>query len=137
MTFDDKVNILVKFRDYLEKRKINTKEIESFTKKLNLKRFYMTETATKEEIAKYLESLYDEELNGQKFINPETFEIIWGGIIQMKLIPTCIYKADGTRLINGYKVTLSKIECEKNGFKAGDELEAIFKNNEITIKKKD
>lgn len=55
----------------------------------------------------------------------------------MKLQPTNVYKADGTRLINGYKVTLSKVECEKNGFKAGDELEVIFKNNEIKIKKKD
>lgn len=53
----------------------------------------------------------------------------------MKLIPTHVYKADGTKLINGYKVTLSKVETQKAGFKAGDELKAEFKKDCIILKK--
>lgn len=54
----------------------------------------------------------------------------------MKLQPTSVYKADGTRLINGYKVTLSKVEMEKAGFKGGDELMATYKPNKIILEKK-
>lgn len=54
----------------------------------------------------------------------------------MKLQPTYVYKASGLRLINAYKITLSKVELEKSGFKAGDELEAKFEKEKIVIKKK-
>lgn len=54
----------------------------------------------------------------------------------MKLQPTYVYKATGDRLINAYKVTLSKVEVEKAGFKAGDELTPTFKQGKITIEKK-
>lgn len=54
----------------------------------------------------------------------------------MKLQPTNVYRADGTRLINGYKVTLSKIECEKNGFQGGDELIPTYKKGKIILEKK-
>lgn len=54
----------------------------------------------------------------------------------MKLQPTYVYKATGDRLINAYKVTLSKVETEKAGFKAGDELVASFKNEKIILEKK-
>jgi len=53
----------------------------------------------------------------------------------MKLLPTKVTLADGSKLINGYKVTLSKVECEKYGFKGGDELKAEFSKNEIKLKK--
>lgn len=53
----------------------------------------------------------------------------------MKLQPTYVYKATGERLINAYKITLSKVETEKAGFKAGDELKVKFEKEKITIKK--
>lgn len=54
----------------------------------------------------------------------------------MKLLPTKVTLADGSKLINGYKVTLSKVECEKYGFKAGDILEAKFERGKIVLVKK-
>lgn len=53
----------------------------------------------------------------------------------MKLVPTKVTLANGNKLISGYRVTLSKTECEKNGFKAGDEFKAEFSENEIKLKK--
>lgn len=55
----------------------------------------------------------------------------------MKLIPTNVYKADGSKLINGYKITLAKTEVEKAGFQAGDEFQAEFKKDRIILKKVD
>ena len=53
----------------------------------------------------------------------------------MKLIPTKVTLADGSKLINGYKVTLKKSEIEKAGFKSGDELKATYEKDVITLKK--
>lgn len=53
----------------------------------------------------------------------------------MKLTPTKVTLADGKKLIGGYKVALPKSECEKHGFKAGDELKAEFTDKEIKLKK--
>lgn len=55
----------------------------------------------------------------------------------MKLIPTYTYLASGEKLINAYKVTLTKSEMEKAGFKAGDELMAQYKKNKIILIKKE
>jgi len=53
----------------------------------------------------------------------------------MKLMPTYVYKKDGSRIINSYRIALAKTECEKYGFKAGDELQAEFNEKEIKLKK--
>ena len=55
----------------------------------------------------------------------------------MKLVPTKVTLANGQKLVNGYRVTLSKTECEKNGFKAGDEFKAEFTETEIKLTKID
>ena len=54
----------------------------------------------------------------------------------MKLMPTYVYKKDGSRNINSYRISLPKTECEKNGFKAGDEIKAEFTNEKIVLTKK-
>lgn len=53
----------------------------------------------------------------------------------MKLVPTKVTKANGEKLINGYRITLSKSECERHGYKAGDELKAEFSEDKIILKK--
>lgn len=54
----------------------------------------------------------------------------------MKLTANKVTLASGNKLINGYKIMLTKSDVEKAGFKAGDELKAIYKENEIILKKK-
>ena len=54
----------------------------------------------------------------------------------MKLLPTYVYKKDGSRIINSYRIALAKTECGKIGLKAGDELKAEFRDKEIILKKK-
>ena len=56
--------------------------------------------------------------------------------IIMKLLPTYVYKKDGSRIINSYRIALAKTECGKIGLKAGDELKAEFRDKEIILKKK-
>lgn len=53
----------------------------------------------------------------------------------MKLIPTKVTLADGSKLINGYKITLTKSEIEKTNFKAGDELKVKYEKDKLTITK--
>lgn len=53
-----------------------------------------------------------------------------------KLTATKVTKANGGKMVAGYKVALPKVETEKNGFKESDELEIIYKKEEIRIKKK-
>ena len=53
----------------------------------------------------------------------------------MKLTPTKVTLADGSKLIGGYKIALPKSECEKYGYKAGTELKPIFTEKEIVLKK--
>lgn len=55
----------------------------------------------------------------------------------MKLHPTKVTLASGQKLINGYRVALSKVECEKYGYKAGDELKAEYTETEIILRKQD
>lgn len=54
----------------------------------------------------------------------------------MKLIPTKVTLADGRKLINGYKVTLTKSQVEKIGLKSGDELVATYEKDKIILTKK-
>ena len=53
----------------------------------------------------------------------------------MKLTPTYAYLKNGKRIINGYKVTLTKSEVEKIGLRAGDELQATYEKERIVLKK--
>lgn len=53
----------------------------------------------------------------------------------MKLIPTKVTLADGSKLINGYKVTFAKTEIERIGLKAGDELKPKYEKGKITLTK--
>lgn len=55
----------------------------------------------------------------------------------MRLQATNVTLATGKKLINGYKVTLSKLEVEKAGFKAGDELQAEYKKDRIILRRVD
>lgn len=53
-----------------------------------------------------------------------------------KLTAIKVTKANGEKLIAGYKVALPKVEMEKCGFKEGDELEVIIKKGEVRILQK-
>jgi len=53
-----------------------------------------------------------------------------------KLTTIKVTKADGGKLIAGYRVTLPKVEMERCGFAEGDELEVVIKKGEVRIKKK-
>ena len=53
-----------------------------------------------------------------------------------KLIPSKQTKANGDKFIAGYKVSLAKTEMERCGFKSGDDLDIIYKEGEVRIKKK-
>ena len=53
----------------------------------------------------------------------------------MKLIPTRTILASGERIINAYKVTLTKSAIEKLGWKAGDDLKAKYEKDRIVITK--
>lgn len=53
-----------------------------------------------------------------------------------KLTATRSLKANGEKIIGGYKISLPKIDTEKSGFKAGDELKISFRKGEIRITKK-
>lgn len=53
-----------------------------------------------------------------------------------KLTATKVKLATGKYLISGYKVALPKLEMEKCGFKAGDELELSFKKGLVRISRK-
>lgn len=55
----------------------------------------------------------------------------------MRLNANKITLASGNKLINGYKVMLTKSEVEKAGFHEGDELEAEYLNEKIILKKKE
>ena len=53
-----------------------------------------------------------------------------------KLTAIKIPNAKGGRSIAGYKISLPKVEMEKNGFKEGDELELQIKKKEVRIRLK-
>lgn len=55
----------------------------------------------------------------------------------MKLTANKVTLASGNKLVNGYKLMLTKSETEKAGFKAGDELEAKYQKGKITLTKKE
>lgn len=50
-----------------------------------------------------------------------------------KLTAIKISKADGSKIIAGYKIALPKVELEKCGFKEGDELKVKVKKEGIRI----
>lgn len=45
-------------------------------------------------------------------------------------------KKDGKTVVAGYKIAFPKIEMEKCGFKAGDELTITYKEGEVRISRK-
>lgn len=47
------------------------------------------------------------------------------------------FKKNGESSIKGYRISLKKLEVEKSGFKADDELEIEYKKNKIIITKKE
>lgn len=51
----------------------------------------------------------------------------------MKISTTNVRKADGTKLINGYKISLQKTAVEKNGMDENTELCPIFEDGKITL----
>lgn len=53
-----------------------------------------------------------------------------------KLTATKVTKADGNKLVAGYKVALPKTELERYGFKEGDELKVTVEKGEIRISRK-
>lgn len=53
----------------------------------------------------------------------------------MKLIATKVSLANGGKLVNGYRVMLTKSEVEKAGFKEGDELVATYSQDKIILEK--
>ena len=75
MTFNDKTNLIVAFKKKLGKKQPTLESINSFVEKLNLKRWYMEETETKEEITNFLINVFEDEIYGVKMINPNTYEI--------------------------------------------------------------
>lgn len=54
----------------------------------------------------------------------------------MKLSANKITLASGEKLVNGYKLMLTKSEIEKAGFHAGDEFEAKYQKDKIILTKK-
>lgn len=52
-----------------------------------------------------------------------------------KLTPVTSYKKDGTKSVHGYKLSLSKLFCEKYDFDKS-ELEIEYKQDKIIIKKR-
>lgn len=53
-----------------------------------------------------------------------------------KLTASKVTKANGEKLIAGYKIALPKVELEKCGFKEGDELKVEVKKEGIRISRK-
>ena len=53
----------------------------------------------------------------------------------MKLVSTKVPLASGQKIINGYRITLKKTECEKFGYKAGDEFKATFYEDKIILER--
>lgn len=53
-----------------------------------------------------------------------------------KLTAIKVTKANGEKLIAGYKVALPKVEMEKCGFKEGDDLKVSIKRGEVRISHK-
>lgn len=53
-----------------------------------------------------------------------------------KLTAIKVTKANGEKLIAGYKVALPKVEMEKCGFKEGDNLKVSIKRGEVRISHK-
>ena len=54
----------------------------------------------------------------------------------MKLSANKLTLASGEKLVNGYKLMLTKSEIEKAGFHAGDEFEAKYQKDKIILTKK-
>lgn len=52
-----------------------------------------------------------------------------------RIIATKTTLADGSKIIAGYKVALQKVEMERCGFKAGDEVKVTYSKGEVRIKK--
>ena len=52
-----------------------------------------------------------------------------------RLTASKVTKANGEKLIAGYKIALPKVELEKCGFKEGEELKVSVKKGEIRISK--
>lgn len=59
-----------------------------------------------------------------------------GGLKMAKLTAIKVTKANGEKLIAGYKIALPKVELEKCGFKEGDELKVEVKKEGIRISRK-
>lgn len=53
-----------------------------------------------------------------------------------KLTATKGIKKNGETIVAGYKVALRKLDTERCGFQEGDDLEIVYKKEEIRIKKK-
>lgn len=53
----------------------------------------------------------------------------------MKLTPSYSYLKNGERIINGYKVSLTKSLTEQAGFTTESELEVKYDKDKITIKR--
>lgn len=53
-----------------------------------------------------------------------------------KLTAIKVTKANGEKLIAGYKVALPKVEMEKCGFQEGDDLKVSIKRGEVRISHK-
>lgn len=54
----------------------------------------------------------------------------------MKLCPTYVHLASGNKIVNGYKIGLTKSQVEKSGFVAGEDVDIIYSKNKIVIKKR-
>lgn len=54
-----------------------------------------------------------------------------------KMNPQHVYRADGTKAIASYKVSLAKVPTEQAGFTKDTECEIEYKKNKIIITKKE
>lgn len=54
----------------------------------------------------------------------------------MKLHATHMRLASGNKIINGYRIALTKSQVEKSGFTDGDDVEITYFKNKIIIKKR-
>lgn len=54
----------------------------------------------------------------------------------MKLNATYVHLASGNKIVNGYKIALTKTKVEKAGFVAGEDVDVIYSKDKIVIKKR-
>lgn len=53
-----------------------------------------------------------------------------------KLTPKYEFKKDGSKNIRGYLISLTKSECERNGFNCETEIEIEYLKDKIILKKR-